>query len=174
MKFELQRPIWRSICAVAAFLLLSGVTVPAAAAELAGAGTPAAKQLAEAEDQMFAAKVRKDLDALARVLADEALYVHVPGFTQTKSEHLAQIANGKLDYRAITTEDRLVRVFGNVGITRGRIIQTVGERNNNESYLAVYTRRDGRWQLLDWRTSPIPKSQQESGAATQPTSQRPQ
>jgi catechol 2,3-dioxygenase-like lactoylglutathione lyase family enzyme len=152
-----------------AFLLLTAATATATTAELPGAGTAAAKQLADAEDQLFQAKVRKDFDALAKGLADEALYVHVPGLTQTKSEHIEQIRNGRLDYRSIATEDRLVRVFGNVGITRGKIIQTVGERNNNESYLAVYIRRDGRWQMLDWRTSPIPKSQPGPAAATQPS-----
>ena len=164
-----RQPAWRPLLVTAALFLLAGAAARGTAAELPGAGSTAAKQLADAEDRLFEAKVHKDFDALDKGLADEALYVHVPGLTQTKSEHIEQIRNGRLDYRSIATENRLVRVFGNVGITRGRIIQTVGERNNNESYLAVWVKRDGRWQMLDWRTNPVPRLPQQSPAPAQPS-----
>lgn len=141
------------------------VTTVVAFATAAVAQTSAPTQLSVAEqsllnteDQILQAKVRRDAATITQGFADEAVYMHANGRSQTKTEYLQAVASSTLPYRSITTQDRVVRVFGEVGITRGAINMVVGERQLSDNYLAVYIKRDLRWQLLDWRTTPALKS----------------
>ena len=118
----------------------------------------AEQSLLNTEDQILQAKVRRDAATIAQGFADEAVYMHANGRSQTKSEYLQAVASSTLPYRSIATQDRVVRIFGEVGITRGAINMVVGERQLSDNYLAVYIKRDARWQLLDWRTTPALKS----------------
>lgn len=132
----------------------------AAVAQTAASAQPstAESSLLSAEDQILQAKVRRDAATIAQGFADEAVYMHANGRSQTKSEYLQAVTSSTLPYRSIATQDRVVRIFGEVGITRGAINMVVGERQLADNYLAVYIRRDARWQLLDWRTTPALKS----------------
>ena len=61
------------------------------------------------------------------------------------------------------------------GITHNKTEHIEMIRNGKLDYRSIATdnvKRDGRWQMLDFRTSPIPKSQ-ESAAAAQPGNGRP-
>ena len=136
--------IARLICAVGACAL----------ATAALAQTPAEQALLKAEDQLLQAEARHDVAAIDRGFADEAIFVHGNGRTETKAEYLADQAraNGQ---GSIEAADRTVRLFGEVGVVRGKLNVTVGELHLPGLYLAVYVRRDGRWQMLDWQTSPV-------------------
>lgn len=138
-------------------LLLSPVASSQAQAKVQSeAGRPAEMAgLLAAEDARFHAQIARDAEAVARGMADECLYTHATGRIQTKKDYIAALAGGFAP-RAITTQDRTARVFGKVGVVHGIRIATMGERSMTDSYLAVYVRRDGRWQLLAWQTSPPP------------------
>ena len=132
------------------------ICIVAAASALATAGmaqAPAEQGLAKAEDDLLQAEAKHDVAAIARGFADEAVFVHANGNTETKAGYLAAQANAK-GQGSIAASDRTVRVFGDVGVTRGTLTVTIGDRNLPGLYLAVYVRRDGRWQMLDWQTSP--------------------
>lgn len=141
-----------AICAAAVVLApMTGAqpAAPASAAELS---------LMKAEDQLLQAEARHDLAGIAQGFADEAVFVHGNGTTQTKSEYL-QVARGSaMANGSITTAGRVVLVSGNMGVTRGKLNVVAGELHLPGLYLAVYVKRDGRWQLLDWQTSPAPQT----------------
>ena len=118
--------------------------------------SPAVESLLKAEDARFRAQIAGDVTTLARAMADDLAYTHANGRRQTKPEYLQDIRSGHIPYRSIETQDRVARVFGNVGITRGLIHMIVGDKDLSSSFLGVYVQHDGRWQLLDWQSSPAP------------------
>jgi hypothetical protein len=136
----------------------------AAAVLLAVAGTaqaepaPTSETLLAAEDARFAAQVSGDAAALQSGIAEEAVFAHAAGFHQHKADFLAGVASGRMAYHAVRTHDRAALVSGTIGVVRGFVDIDIADRTSQNSYLAVYTWRDHRWQLLDWQT----------GAATPP------
>ena len=132
------------------------ICVGAAASALATAAmaqSSAEQALAKAEDGLLQAEARHDTTAIALGFADEAVFVHGNGHRETKAEYLAAQAGAK-GQGTIEAADRTVRVFGDLGVTRGKLNVAIGDLRLPGLYLAVYIHRDGRWQLLDWQTSP--------------------
>lgn len=111
--------------------------------------------LIAAEDALFKAEVAHDATSVANALADDLTYVHGSGKVQTKVAFVSGIASGNPAYVSITAEDRTARVWGDVGVVRGRSEKVIGTMHLSDLYLAVYVRHDGHWQLLDWQTSPL-------------------
>lgn len=118
--------------------------------------SPSVESLLQAEDARFRAQIAGDVEALARNMADELVYTHANGRRQTKSEYLQDVRSGHIPYRSIEAKDRVARVFAHIGVTRGLLHMTVGDKELSSSFLGVYVQRDGRWQLLDWQSSPAP------------------
>lgn len=130
----------------------SAQTAPSSAA------APNEASLLAAEDALFAADVNHNVAAITRGFADEAIFVHANGTKQTKTEYLRAAENPAFRIRGITTQDRIVRIFGNVGVVRGTKNLAVGDMHLSGSYLTVYLWRDGRWQMLDEQSAPAPKT----------------
>lgn len=120
---------------------------------------PTAQALLQAEDALFDADVRRDVAAIDRGFADEAIFVHVNGLTQTKADYLKAASQNPFGITQITTENRAVRIFGTVGVVHGikRLVTSSGMHLAG-SYLTIYVFRDRRWQMLDEQSSPMPPS----------------
>jgi hypothetical protein len=109
--------------------------------------------LLKAEDALFAADVQRDAAAIQRGFADEAIFVHANGRVQTKADYLQGLAAES--FQSMQGEDRVVRVFGNVGVIRGTKKLVLGNGMQlSGTYLSVYIMRDGRWQMLDEQSAP--------------------
>ena len=121
--------------------------------------SPTPQSLLQAEDALFDADVHHDVAAIDRGFADEAVFVHANGMVQTKADYLKATAGHRFDITQITTEQRSARVFADIGIVRGIKRLVVGDGMHlGGSYLTIYVFRDGRWQMLDEQSSPLPPS----------------
>lgn len=130
---------------------------------------PAAPAVAAPEDDLasahaarFAAMVAGDVEALEGMLADDLTYAHSDGRVESKEQFLASLAGGDLAYLAIASEgESVIRRYGGgeVGVITGpaRVRVRLGEREGEMTLrtTSVYVRRDGRWQLAAWHSSPI-------------------
>lgn len=64
-----------------------------------------------ADQARLKAMAAGDLSALAALLADECLYVHSNGSTDTKQSYLARLADGSIRYSSVTALDvRLIEL----------------------------------------------------------------
>jgi ketosteroid isomerase-like protein len=115
------------------------------------------ESLLRAEDALFAADVSHDIPAIERGFADEAIFVHANGTVQTKADYLAATRDAKFPIKSIDASDRVVRIFGDVGVVRGTKTLLVGDMHLSGSYLTVYVMRGGRWQMLDEQSAPAPR-----------------
>jgi ketosteroid isomerase-like protein len=137
-------------------LALALTTLAQAAAPMKNSAAEVA--LLKAEDLLFEADAKRDVEAIRRGFADEALFMHANGMSQTKSDYIRATESSTNSVKSITTEDRVVRVFGNVGMTRAVKKLEVGDMHLSGTYLTIYIKRDGRWQMLSSQSTPAPRA----------------
>jgi hypothetical protein len=109
------------------------------------------------ETKRIAAMVRRDIAALAPVLADDLSYSHSSGRTDTKASFLELVRSGH--YLDIDFPEREVVSCGDAAIVRGRAQMRVSHDGADLSYpilfLNVYALRNGAWQLIAWQATRI-------------------
>ena len=137
--------------------LLAGVVVAVSSAVNAKPTAPGRKAAAllAAEDARVQAQASGDIAAVETGLAEDLVYSHGNGRTQTKAEFLAGLRSNAGRPATITLSARNVRLYGSTGITHGTRHQQLGDRKMTDSYLAVYILRDRHWQLVAWQTTPL-------------------
>jgi len=114
----------------------------------------------DAEQHRFEAMTRRDTLALRAMLAEDLVYIHSNALTERKQDHLRAISSGKLVYESMVREKVDVRRFGKIALTNGAI-KVKGILNGTAfdihlTYTAVYHKKHGRWQLLNWQSTRIP------------------
>lgn len=108
------------------------------------------------EKQRFAAQVSRDFDALGQILADDLLYTHSNGNTDTKPVYIQGIRDGKFRYDQIDILEQKIRLYGDMALVNG--ICQIKATNNGEpanlklKYTDAYARRNGKWQLITWQS----------------------
>jgi hypothetical protein len=126
------------------------VAAPAAAPE---------QELRQLDASRFASMVAGDAAALKNVLGEDLSYTHSNGLVQDRAHFLDALASGALRYEAMAPSDVLVRIYGPTGVVTGRVDMKVALDGRKSTiaarYTAVYVRRDLRWQLVAWQSSPL-------------------
>ncbi|WP_020602462.1 nuclear transport factor 2 family protein [Spirosoma spitsbergense] len=118
------------------------------------------KAVLAAEKQRFEAQVKKDYAMLDRVLADDLVYNHSNGNTDTKQSYIQSIRDGKSKYDSIESQEQEVRVYGNTAIINGKCL--IKATNNGETinttlkYTDVYIRKGNQWQMVTWQSLKVP------------------
>lgn len=108
------------------------------------------------EDARFRAQIERDVAALDRAIAPEAVYVHANGIAQSKAEYLRDVAAGVSRYRNIEASERSVAIVGDTAVTHALVTLHVGaDRRIVARATGVYVRRGGRWLVLSWQSTPI-------------------
>ena len=116
--------------------------------------------LREAELARFEANVKADEAALDRLLGADLDYTHSTGELETKAQFIMSLTDGKRDYVAMEPTLEKLRVVGDVGLIRGRAHVTVSSNGKPStfdiSYDDAWLWKDGRWQLISWRSTRLP------------------
>lgn len=104
--------------------------------------------LIELEQNWAAALSRKDVDAVACLVADEFEDADVDGSLQTRSQMLEHIPHRKPGVNHLS--ELRAHVEGNSGFTRGlaTLVDASGKVVARVRFTDVFTYRDGRWQAL--------------------------
>ncbi len=104
--------------------------------------------LVDAEQNWAAALNRKDVDAVACLLADEFEDADVDGSLHTRSQTLEHIPNKKPGTNQLS--EVRAHAEGNLGFTRGlaTLVDGSGKVVARVRFTDVFTYRDGRWQAL--------------------------
>jgi hypothetical protein len=122
-----------------------------APASAAKASTSAAGQdLITLSKQKWQWMAERNVEALDKVLAEEAIFVHM-GATMNKSEELEVIKSGRIQYKDAQIQEVSVRFVGGAGIllNKIRLVAVVGgnEVVNPFNVTEVYVKLDGAWKL---------------------------
>jgi ketosteroid isomerase-like protein len=120
------------------------------------AQTAAEQAVMAAEKQRFEAQVKKDYAVLENVLADDLIYFHSNGNTDSKASYIQSIKDGKSKYDAINAEEMKVRVYGKTAVITG--VCAVKAENNGQTintrlrYTDVYVKKGKQWQMVSWQS----------------------
>jgi hypothetical protein len=104
-------------------------------------------QLIQIEDVWASAYAGRNTAKLERLLADEFTDTDETG-TRSKRQYLAQLANLKATSDSFVFNDRTLRIYGEMGLTTGRVRWKTEAADKAGRYIAVYVRRDQRWQAV--------------------------
>lgn len=92
----------------------------------------------------------RNVDALAKLFDDRAVFVHMGG-TMTKEQELDVIKSGRIQYKHAEIQDTSVEIIGNTAIllSKLRLDAVVGgnEVSNPFAVTEVYVRQGGTWRL---------------------------
>ena len=92
--------------------------------------------------------VKQDKAALSRFLAEELVYAHGGGKTQSKAEYIADVTTGPSHYVAFTDQGTKVRLYGHTAVLTGLVeVKPAKGESYRVHTLEVYTEKDGQWQL---------------------------
>ncbi len=119
-----------------------------------------AQKMSQAEQEIRAAehlwneaRVKADIAALDRLLADGWTVTHGGGTMDTKARYLADLKSGDRKFSADVKEDELtVRIYGDTAVASGLSDSKVTFKGQVQGgplrFTRVYVKRDGRWQMI--------------------------
>lgn len=124
--------------------------------QVAFAQTPDAAVL-EANARIDAGVVKKDINSLEKLYADDFVFTHGTGLVDSKASWLKNIQNPEVLFLARKQDSTKVEMHGDVAIVIGRL-DIEREQNKHTSkygiwYVRVFARKDSRWQLISHRTT---------------------
>jgi hypothetical protein len=143
----------RSLPIAMTVLALGCQSVTHANANATKEGTGKQEELARLETQWGVAYARRDTGELGRLLAEEFTDVDDQR-AATKSEYLAEAAGYTPTSGSIVFSERMVRFYGNAAVSMGRVRWQDEAPDSAGRYMAVYVRRDGRWQAVAFQLTP--------------------
>lgn len=141
------------------FCLLLASSTAFAQSSASGKSSAAERSVLDTETLRFELMTKGDTLALSRLLADDLVYIHSNGLTESKPQHLQAMAAGRLKYSTMQREEAKVRLYGKMALNNG-IVHAVGVLNNTPfdirlRYTAVYQKQHGQWRLLNWQSTRI-------------------
>ena len=78
------------------------------------------EQIQALYEAMYKAMIVKDTIALARILTEDSVLVHMTGHRQPRKEYLSEIASGVLNYYSVETDSLEITVDGDTARMVGR------------------------------------------------------
>jgi len=110
------------------------------------------QELIKLEKETNDAWVKHDVEAYARLLADDYLCTGPDGDIITKAQDLAELKSDENTTTSAIADDFRVRVFGDAAVVTFRLTyenQFEGkESTGQERFTDTWVKRDGRWQCV--------------------------
>jgi ketosteroid isomerase-like protein len=133
--------------------------IPGSGASSERRGLSIAEALA-AEDARYAAQIGADFEAMARLFADDLVYVHSSGAVDGKATYIERMRSGALIYRGMEKSNVEARVFGPVAILTGigHFDVTVDGKETVVRVLfhSVWVKTDSSVRFVSWQSTPVP------------------
>ncbi|MFN0106883.1 MAG: nuclear transport factor 2 family protein [Bryobacteraceae bacterium] len=108
----------------------------------------AAASVKESSAAWRRAVIQQDRETLATLLADDLVYAHSNGKTESKLEYIAAVTSGPSRYEAFTETDTKVRVYGPAAVLEGHIeVKPTGRPSYKVRTLEVYVNQGGKWKM---------------------------
>ena len=95
--------------------------------------------------------ISKQYDSLSTLFNDNIVYIHSNGWIEYKSDIIADLKSGKLNYKRVDVNEAKVRLSKNVAILTGKGVFFVTMDNKDLEikllYSEVYIKEKGKWVL---------------------------
>lgn len=110
------------------------------------------EEIKKVDRERIQAQVNADAVALDRIYAEDFIGVGPSGTVRTKKDVLSDFTSGSLKFQSITTDDVLIRVYGNAAVEtglstmKGQDAQKVVPEENR--FTRVWIKQGSRWRLV--------------------------
>ena len=115
------------------------------------------ERLLVADRERRQAMINADPDVLAQLLADDLVWTHSSGKTESKNEVIAAIVDGSVAYEAIElVQDRVLTAgesYVHQGLLQGRAVRDGEIKLLHARFLSVWREVDGQLQLVAWQST---------------------
>ncbi len=113
------------------------------------------------EAQRRQAMIDADVVTLAKLLAEDVLWIHATARPDTRQGLLASIESRKTIYQAIECSEETLRFYGDTAIVSGIAdikAQIAGEdRVLQNRFTIIWFRSAGGWQAVHWQSTTVRK-----------------
>ena len=120
----------------------------------------AAGDIQKLEQERFTAYVKGDVAALDRIFADDLVYFHSNGMSDSKSAVLQSFASGELKISRFDGEEIQVRQIGDVMVATGLVHVDLVNKGNPAKfdlrYTVIYVYQGGQWRLVHVQNARVP------------------
>jgi ketosteroid isomerase-like protein len=120
----------------------------------------AAEAVAALDERRVAATVAADLASLQELLADDLVWTHANGNSDSKAEWLAKVGSGKVKYHSFVFHEKRCREFEGTVVINGKGSTSVCHHGGIDTFkmsiTAVYARSGQSWQLVAMQVTKIP------------------
>jgi ketosteroid isomerase-like protein len=111
------------------------------------------------ENDRLQAGVRKDVDAIAAVTADDYVMIDFEGKVRNKTATLERIKSSEIQLQSNSLDEVDVRIYGNTAIVTGRATPkgTISGKDFSRPirYTRVYVKEDGHWQVVSFQQTRV-------------------
>jgi ketosteroid isomerase-like protein len=131
-------------------VLVLGLCLLVAAVQSPGAAQKTEQEVIDLSRDKWRWMSERDVDALARLFHEDAVFVHMGG-TMSRSQELEVIKSGKIQYKSAEIQDVSVKLIGSTAIllNRIRLVAVVGGNEVTNPFVVteVYVQQGGAWKL---------------------------
>jgi uncharacterized protein (TIGR02246 family) len=143
---------WQRIALV--LIILSLLVVP-----LAWSQGNAEQQIKAMVDQVHAAMIRADINALEKLYADDYTAIRGDGAVLTKAQEIEGFKAGSIKYGKVDQQDVKVRVYGNtavsVTLTTTTNMRNGIQRTGSNRSTRVWVKRNGAWRCVLYQATRV-------------------
>ena len=104
--------------------------------------------------------ISKQYDSLAALFNDNIEYIHSNGWIENKTDIIADLKSGKLNYKRVEVSEAKVNLSKNVAILTGKGVFFVTMDNKDLEikllYSEVYIKEKGKWLLSNRHANKLP------------------
>lgn len=128
---------------------------PGAAAPASSAPAAVTAEIKKLEAEWFAAVVNKDEATINRIFAADILTADEDGTWLTKADMLKYVKEG-LPVDKITSDEFKLRLYGTTAVVNGKSSYYAnGKLLGQNHHTAVWVKRNLKWQVVAWQSTPI-------------------
>ena len=110
------------------------------------------KEVLKVEHEKDQAMQKGDATALARIYADDLIFVNPRGGVLSKAQRLADVRPGSLDYLSFKRGDYSLHIYGDTVVLTGRSSSVVHYHGklirSPRQFMQVYVKEGGQWRMV--------------------------
>lgn len=119
-----------------------------------------AQMIIELDRTRMQAMAAKDYATLESVLGDDLVYTHSSARLDTKQSLIGNMKAGSTVYTSVEPSDVKAQDLGDTvvltGVARIKVVSGGNPLDFGVRFTDIYTRRDGRWQMVGWHSTKLP------------------
>jgi hypothetical protein len=121
---------------------------------------PAIEAVAALEERRKTATVAVDLQVLDEILADDLVWTHASGNSDSKAEWMAKVGSGNVKYHSFAFDETRYRAYEGTVVMNGRGSTSVHHHGGIDTFkmsvTAVYAKSGPSWRMVAMQVTKIP------------------